>query len=59
MRLTVPASRATQIAALAAAEQDRCPFFVFRIQLAGQRLHLEAPPAGAGDMVPDQLAAPS
>jgi hypothetical protein len=57
---SLPASRAAQIAALSAAEQECCPFFDFRIQLAGQRLHLEVrAPAGAGDMVADLFAAPS
>lgn len=59
IRATVPASRAAQIVALAAAEQECCPFFDFRIQLAGQRLHLEVrAPAEAGDMVADLFAAP-
>jgi len=41
IRLGVPADRASQVAALAAAEQDCCPFFDFRIRLTGQRLYLE------------------
>lgn len=50
LRLTLPAGRAATIAGLAAAEQQCCPFFGFRLHLDGQVLHLEvrAPAEGAG-----------
>ncbi|WP_432063495.1 MerR family transcriptional regulator [Streptomyces sp. S1] len=41
LRLTLPVNRATQVAALAAAEQQCCPFFDFRFHLDGPALHLE------------------
>lgn len=41
VRLTMASSLAAQVAEMAAAEQQCCPFFDFRIHLAGQRLHLE------------------
>ena len=49
MRLTVPADRTAAIASLAAAEQECCPFFDFRLHLDGVDLHLEvrAPAEGA------------
>ncbi|MFJ8858986.1 MerR family transcriptional regulator [Streptomyces sp. NPDC102451] len=49
LRLTLPAARAGDIAALAASEQQCCPFFGFRLHLDGQDLHLEvrAPADGA------------
>ncbi|MGI5321294.1 MerR family transcriptional regulator [Actinomadura nitritigenes] len=49
IRLTVPADRATDVMALAAAEQRCCPFFDFRLHLDGPVLHLEvrAPDEGA------------
>lgn len=52
VRLTVPADRATDIMALAAAEQRCCPFFDFRLHLDGPVLHLEvrAPDEGAGTL---------
>jgi len=59
MRLTVPASRAAQIAGLAAAEQECCPFFDFRIHLAGRRLHLEVRAAAeAGDKIASLFGVP-
>jgi hypothetical protein len=50
VRLTLPADRAGDVAALAAAEQQCCPFFDFRLHLDGQVLYLEvrAPADGAG-----------
>ncbi|WP_437115401.1 MerR family transcriptional regulator [Streptomyces noursei] len=50
LRLTLPAVRTAAVAALAAAEQQCCPFFDFRLHLDGQALHLEvrAPAEGAG-----------
>ncbi|GGZ72402.1 MerR family transcriptional regulator [Streptomyces rochei] len=49
LRLTLPADRAGAIAALAAAEQQCCPFFDFRLHLDGPVLHLRvhAPLEGA------------
>ncbi len=41
LRLTVPVSRAAAIAGLAAAEQECCPFFGFRLHLDVPDLHLE------------------
>lgn len=59
MRLSMPVGRAAQVAALAAAEQQCCPFFDFRIHLTGQRLHLEVrAPAEAASMLTDLFAAP-
>ncbi|MFB7031599.1 MULTISPECIES: hypothetical protein [unclassified Streptomyces] len=50
LRLTLPADRSARIAELAAAEQQCCPFFDFRLHIDGPRLHLEvrAPAEGAG-----------
>ncbi len=50
VRLTLPARRAAEVAGLAAAEQECCAFFDFRLHLDGRALHLEvrAPAAGAG-----------
>jgi hypothetical protein len=49
-RLTLPVQHAEAVAALAAAEQQCCPFFDFRLHLDGPVLHLEvrAPAEGAG-----------
>lgn len=49
IRLTLPANRAGEVAGLAASEQQCCPFFDFRLHLAGPRLLLEvrAPAEGA------------
>jgi DNA-binding transcriptional MerR regulator len=49
LRLTLPADRTATVAALAAAEQQCCPFFDFRLHLDGQVLHLQvrAPADGA------------
>jgi DNA-binding transcriptional MerR regulator len=48
-RLTLPIQRIEAITALAAAEQQCCPFFDFRLHLDGSVLHLEvrAPAEGA------------
>ncbi|MGH3915940.1 MAG: MerR family transcriptional regulator [Pseudonocardiaceae bacterium] len=50
LRLTLPAERAGEVAALAAAEQQCCPFLDFRLQLDGAvvRLEARAPADGAG-----------
>lgn len=49
LRVTLPAERVTQVAELAAAEQQCCPFLDFRFHLDGTELHLEvrAPAEGA------------
>lgn len=49
LRLTLPVERTARVADLAAAEQQCCPFFDFRLHLDGPRLHLEvrAPADGA------------
>ncbi|MEV6316757.1 MerR family transcriptional regulator [Streptomyces sp. NPDC051776] len=49
VRLTLPSERAGAIAALAAAEQQCCPFLDFRLHLDGRVLHVEvrAPSDGA------------
>ena len=54
LRLTLPADRAAAMAELAAAEQECCPFFDFRLHLDGRDLHLEvrAPSEGA-DLLAD------
>jgi DNA-binding transcriptional MerR regulator len=52
LRLTLPADRAVGIAALAAAEQDCCPFFGFLLSFDGPDIHLEVrAPAGAADLL--------
>jgi DNA-binding transcriptional MerR regulator len=49
LRLTLPAEHAGELAALAAEEQQCCPFFDFRLHLNGSVVHLEvrAPTDGA------------
>lgn len=49
IRLTLPADRAGDIAALAAAEQRCCPFFDFRLHLDGPVLHLRVRIPTEGD----------
>ncbi|MFE5480942.1 hypothetical protein [Streptomyces sp. NPDC056527] len=39
--MTLPVERTARVAELAAAEQQCCPFFDFRLHLDGSRLHLE------------------
>jgi MerR family transcriptional regulator, copper efflux regulator len=59
IRLILPADRAAQVAGLAAAEHECCPFFDFRISFAGQRMHLDVrAPAGAAAMLAGLFAAP-
>ncbi|MCT6777823.1 MerR family transcriptional regulator [Streptomyces sp. CS7] len=54
LRLTLPVDRITRIAELAAAEQECCPFFDFRIHLDGPHLHLEVrAPADGGALLTD------
>lgn len=59
MRLTMPSDRAAQAAGLAAAEQRCCPFFDFRLRIAGQRMDLEVrAPAEAATQLTGLLTAP-
>lgn len=54
LRLTLPVDRVTRIAELAAAEQECCPFFDFRLHLDGPHLHLEVrAPADGGALLTD------
>ncbi|MGW9384310.1 MerR family transcriptional regulator [Streptomyces globisporus] len=54
LRLTLPVDRVTRIAELAAAEQECCPFFDFRLHLDGPYLHLEVrAPADGGAPLAD------
>jgi DNA-binding transcriptional MerR regulator len=54
LRLSMPAERAGQVAELAAAEQQCCAFFDFRLHLAGPLLHLEVrAPADAAELLAD------
>ncbi|MGW1785856.1 MerR family transcriptional regulator [Streptomyces sp. NPDC002143] len=54
IRLTLPADRAGAAAELAAAEQQCCPFFDFRLHLDGRRLHLEVrSPSDCADILAD------
>jgi DNA-binding transcriptional MerR regulator len=59
IRLTMPSDRAAQVAELAAAELQCCPFFDFRLHLTGQQMHLEVrAPAEAATMLSGLLNAP-
>ncbi len=52
VRLSLPADQAGAVAGLAAAEQDCCPFFDFRLHLQNGCAHLEVrAPAEAADLV--------
>ena len=57
LRLTVPIARAAQVAALAAAEQQCCAFFDFRLHLDGADLHLEVRAPAEGAALLDELFA--
>jgi DNA-binding transcriptional MerR regulator len=58
IKLTMPSDRAAQVAGLAAAEQQCCPFFDFRLHLAGRQVHLEVrAPAEAAAMLAGLLTA--
>jgi MerR family transcriptional regulator, copper efflux regulator len=60
MRITVSLELAAGVAEMAAAEQRCCPFFDFRLHLAGQRLHLEVrAPAEAASMLAALFSPPS
>ncbi|OLT32574.1 MerR family transcriptional regulator [Actinomadura sp. CNU-125] len=55
VRLTLPASRAAEVARLAAAEQECCPFLGFRLHFDGPDVHLDVrAPAHAAPIV-DEL----
>jgi MerR family copper efflux transcriptional regulator len=59
IRLTMPSALAAQVAGMAAAEQQCCPFLDFRLHLAGQQLHLEVRgPAEAASMLAGLFTAP-
>ncbi|MFF0746650.1 MerR family transcriptional regulator [Streptomyces sp. NPDC004111] len=54
LRLTLPVDRTARLAELAAAEQQCCPFFDFRLHLDGPRLHLEVrAPADGAELLAD------
>lgn len=58
VRLTLPADRAGEVATLAADEQRCCPFFDFRLHLAGPLAHLEVrAPSDAAPLVTDLFEA--
>jgi hypothetical protein len=59
LRLTVPVSRAADVAGLAAAEQACCPFFDFRLHFDSPDLHLDVrAPAHAADLLAALFATP-
>lgn len=41
LRVTLPIRLLSEVAALSAAEQQCCPFFDFRLWLAGPQVHLD------------------
>ncbi|MFJ5045492.1 MerR family transcriptional regulator [Streptomyces anulatus] len=54
LRLTLPVDRTARVAELAAAEQQCCPFFDFRLHLDGAHLHLEVrAPADGAELLAD------
>lgn len=54
LRFTVPADRAGDVAAVAAAEQQCCPFLDFQLQCQGPQLVLEVrAPAEASEVLAD------
>jgi MerR family transcriptional regulator, copper efflux regulator len=58
VQLTMPSDRAAQVAGLAAAEQQCCPFFDFRLHLTGQQMDLEVrAPVEAATILTDLLTA--
>ncbi|WP_189323453.1 MerR family transcriptional regulator [Streptomyces flaveus] len=59
VRLTLPAERAGDVAALAAAEQRCCPFFDFRLHLDGPALHLEVRAPAEGTALLHELFTPA
>jgi DNA-binding transcriptional MerR regulator len=59
VRLTLPVECAAELTALAADEQRCCPFFDFRLQLDGPRVHLEVRAPQEARAMLDQLFAPA
>ncbi|MEV5539421.1 MerR family transcriptional regulator [Saccharopolyspora shandongensis] len=59
MRLVAPAERTGQLATLAAAEQQCCPFFDFRLHLDGPVLRLEVRATAEGAALLTELFAPT
>lgn len=58
LRLTLPADLAVTLTTLAAAEQQCCPFFDFRLHLDGPSVHLEVrAPATAAELLTHLFAA--
>jgi DNA-binding transcriptional MerR regulator len=56
VRLSWPATRVAEVAALAAAEQRCCPFFDFRLHFDGPMVHLEMrAPADAAELLHDLI----
>lgn len=54
MRIRLPIASASQLAQLVVAEQHCCPFFTFRLTLAGDHVELEArAPDGAESLLAD------
>ncbi|MFE3599716.1 hypothetical protein [Streptomyces sp. NPDC059142] len=54
LRLTLPVGRTVRVAELAAAEQQCCPFFAFRLHLDGPHLDLEVrAPADGAELLAD------
>jgi hypothetical protein len=58
VRLTLPIDRTTKVAELAAAEQQCCPFFDFRLHLDGPHLHVEVRAPADGTALLAELFAP-
>ncbi|MEU6732231.1 MerR family transcriptional regulator [Streptomyces physcomitrii] len=58
LRLTLPAARTAELAALAAEEQRCCPFFDFRLHLDGPELHVEVRAPQEGTEVLEELFGP-
>ncbi len=59
LRLTLPAGQAAAVAGLAAAEQECCPFFDFRLHLQGRDLHLEVRAPAEGQALLADLFGPT
>jgi len=55
VRLTLPAEHAAEVAALAADEQQCCPFFDFRLHLNGPTAHLEVRASADGTALLTEL----
>ncbi|MGW4628150.1 MerR family transcriptional regulator [Streptomyces rubiginosohelvolus] len=59
VRLTLPIDRVARVAELAAAEQECCPFFDFRLHLDGPHLHLEVRAPADGSALLSDLFGPT